>query len=189
MERLKRIKDCLIQCVEGEIYGDLSSVDTKELGEAIDMIKDMEEAMYYCSIVKAMEEAEEEEKYERKYYPRGGRRMYPYYFKDERDMDRDIGKMYFHDDGFKSSYVPERTEMYDSYPMEIRDVREGRSPMRRKTYMESKELHHDKAVQIKELEGYLKELSEDVTEMIKDATPEEKALLQQKLTTLASKIK
>ena len=40
----------------------------------------------------------------------------------------------------------------------------------------------------KELEAYLQELSTDVTEMIKDASPEEKARLRQKMTTLASKI-
>ena len=56
MERLKKMKETLMCAVESEINGDLKHVDTKELGEAIDMIKDLEEAMYYCSIVKAMEE-------------------------------------------------------------------------------------------------------------------------------------
>ena len=42
--------------------------------------------------------------------------------------------------------------------------------------------------QIKELEAYLQELSTDITEMIKDASPEEKAILRQKMTTLADKI-
>ena len=75
------------------------------------------------------------------------------------------------------------------YPYEMRDYREGRSPVTRRMYMESKELHHDKAKQMKELEQYMKELSEDITEMIDDATPEEKEILSQKLTTLAEKIK
>ena len=30
--------------------------DTEELGEAIDMLKDLEEALYYCTIIEAMEE-------------------------------------------------------------------------------------------------------------------------------------
>ena len=54
--------------------------------------------------------------------------------------------------------------------------------------MEGKELHHDKAYQMKELEQYMKELSSDITEMITDATPEEKQLLKQKMETLATKI-
>jgi hypothetical protein len=33
----------------------LECVDAKELGEVIDMIKDVEEAMYYHTIVEAME--------------------------------------------------------------------------------------------------------------------------------------
>ena len=35
----------------------------------------------------------------------------------------------------------------------------------------------------------MKELSEDIVEMIEDATPEEKQVLHQKLTALASKVK
>jgi hypothetical protein len=59
MERLKKIKDCLICVVESHI-DDLDAVDAKEMGEVIDMIKDLSETMYYCSIVKAMEEGEQD---------------------------------------------------------------------------------------------------------------------------------
>lgn len=69
-----------------------------------------------------------------------------------------------------------------------RDPREGRSPMRRRMYMEGKEMHNDPNSQLRELEAYLQELSSDITEMIKDASPEERATLHQKMTTLASKI-
>ena len=78
--------------------------------------------------------------------------------------------------------------MRDSYPMMIRDSREGRSPIVRKNHMESKELHHDKATQMKELEDYMKELSADITEMIADASPEEKIVLKQKMSMLMDKI-
>jgi hypothetical protein len=81
---------------------------------------------------------------------------------------------------FEPMYMPD----YD-----YRDMREGSSPVYRKMYMESKELHHDKAKQMHELENYMQELSKDITDMIKDASPEEKQMLQQKLTTLSSKIK
>ena len=77
---------------------------------------------------------------------------------------------------------------HSSYPSEFRDVREGRSPISRKMYMESKEMHKGTPQQMKELEKYIQELSQDVIEMIKDATPEEKVMLQQKLSTLATKI-
>ena len=49
MERLKNIKHSLISCVESQM-GNLQSVNSKELGEAIDMIKDIEEAIYYATL-------------------------------------------------------------------------------------------------------------------------------------------
>ena len=41
---------------------------------------------------------------------------------------------------------------------------------------------------MKELEKYMQELSSDITEMIEEATPEEKQFLSSKISTLASKI-
>ena len=51
--------------------------------------------------------------------------------------------------------------------------------MSRKNYMESKEKSHDPSTHMKELEKYLQELSQDVTELVQKASPEEKQLLQQ----------
>ena len=59
MERLEKMKEHLMGCVEGQIYGSLQDVDAKELGEAIDMIKDLAEAIYYCTITEAMVKEEE----------------------------------------------------------------------------------------------------------------------------------
>ena len=42
---------------------------------------------------------------------------------------------------------------------------------------------------MKELDRYMTELTHDITEMIQDSSPEEKSLLQQKIATLATKIK
>lgn len=195
MERLKHIKDTLLCAVESQL-GDLEHVDAKELGEVVDMVKDMEEAMYYCSIVKAMKEQEEEEKYMKHIYPMS-------ISHDYRGMDKDGGRMYFdernmeyrermrrrEDPHWDRDEDYESSERRDRYPIEIRDAREGKSPISRKNYIESKELHKGTPVQMKELEKYLQELSQDITEMIADATPEEKTVLQQKLSILASKIK
>lgn len=56
--RLKEMKEKLMCAVECEMCN-LAAVNTAELGEAIDMIKDLEEAMYYASITEAMAEKEE----------------------------------------------------------------------------------------------------------------------------------
>lgn len=54
MERLKAIKDILLCAVEEQLCGNLALIDTKELGEVVDMVKDISETMYYCSVVEAM---------------------------------------------------------------------------------------------------------------------------------------
>lgn len=219
MHRLKNMKETLIGCVQTQL-ADIRNTDTKELGEAIDMIKDLEEAMYYCSITKAMEEAEEEKKIMekmRKENPQEYRRHYsemPYYLMDpyypyERDMDKHMGRMYYserqprnsqgeftsrnyYSEGGNNSSEGRRsgTSYYHEreFPLEMRDSREGRSPMSRRMYMESKELHKDKNHKVKELEKYLQELSEDIVEMIEGASPEERQILEKKMTNLTSKI-
>jgi hypothetical protein len=40
--------------------------------------------------------------------------------------------------------------------------------------MEAKEMQKDKAMQMRELEKYMQELSSDIVEMIQDSSPEEK---------------
>lgn len=62
MERLKQLKECILTQTQAQM-AHLDQVDTKQLGEAVDMVKDLEQAMYYCAIVKAMEESEKEGKY------------------------------------------------------------------------------------------------------------------------------
>ena len=198
-EALKTMKEQLMNCVQGQL-GDISKVDAHELGEAVDMIKDLAEAIYYCTITESMEKSEENKSqgetninyYTIPYY----NKMYP----DYRDMERTGGYMYYPTGGNGGSMNGSSnggnsggnrggrsyyTEMPDIMG---RDPREGRSPIRRRMYMEGKEMHNDPNSQLRELEAYLQELSSDITEMIKDASPEEKATLHQKMITLANKI-
>ena len=175
MERLKHIKETLMCCIEGQM-SHLDTVDTEELGDVIDMVKDLEEAMYYCTITKAMEGKEK----------KGDQ----YHYAEYRDMDRPQGKMYYSESpmgGFSGNTDNTRSYMDWDYPA-MRDKREGRSYMSRKTYMESKEMHQPKTTQMKELEKYLQELSTDIMEMIADASPEEKSFLEKKIQILATKI-
>ena len=91
-------------------------------------------------------------------------------------------------------------KMYYSEPMSgdqmstgTHDAREGRAGMSRRSYIETKELHHgdsaaDKDAKMKELEKYMKSLSEDVTELFSGMSPEEKQLTKTKLTTLVTKM-
>lgn len=203
IEQMKHMKDTLMNCVQGQL-GDLSSVDTKELGEAMDMIKDLSEAIYYCTITESMEKSEKEQKEYPMYYPPVNYNRY------YRDMDREYGAMYYTDYAYNngdstsggqggSSRTYRENQPRDSqgrfmddgsrnYPIEIRDYREGRSPMVRKTYMERKMHGGAKETQMHELEKYMHELSSDITEMIEGASSEEKQMLKTKISALAAKI-
>lgn len=55
MHRIKMIKECLIDQVM-EQMGHPEQVSAEELGEVIDMIKDLEEVCYYHHKVKELEE-------------------------------------------------------------------------------------------------------------------------------------
>lgn len=75
----------------------------------------------------------------------------------------------------------------------MRDSREGKAGMMRKGYMETKEMHkgttpQDKEANMHSLESYLKELSEDLTGLLADMTPEERQMAKTKITTLAAKM-
>ena len=214
MERLKHMKEMLMAQVESQL-GHLETVDAEELGEVIDMIKDLDEALYYCTITKAMEEKDQEKTIERHYYTERpyvyNPPMYP-----ERDMDREYGRMYYGGNGNRGSSGNGSSNAsnggssntgsagsnmssssgssyyggpYEEYPlMDWRDSREGRSPKSRKMYMEAKETHQGKAAQLKELEKYVGELTDDLMDMIKDASPEEQSYLGNRVSALATKI-
>ena len=195
-EKLQWMKDSLICVVENQLCN-LNEVDTEELGEAIDMIKDLEEAIYYCTVTEAMNNPKKEHNWEMKksdhHQENGDSRMYygyPMMYSDNGRNRREDGTFYM--DSGNSSGMPNsgnnnsNTNYYDD--PEGRDSREGRSPMSRRMYMEAKHTGRDKATQLRELEKYMQELSQDITEMIADASPEEKQYLEKKITALASKI-
>lgn len=198
VERLKHIKETLMSAVESQMYN-LSEVDTEELGDVIDMLKDLEEATYYCSVVKAMEESE-------KYKEKNGSDMmyYPPMYYDERSISHENGngmhRSYYSNgngsssssngngsssgsNGSSSSQYTER-----EFPYAFQDAREGKSHRSRRMYMEAKETHQDKSVQMKELEKYVQELAQDMVEMVEGASAEEKQYLSKKITALATKL-
>lgn len=184
MQQLKMIKDCLESAVAAQVT-DLSNANAQELGEAVDMIKDIAEAMYYCSKIEKKNHKDEEMyvEYSGDYYSKG------------RDMDKQEHRMYY-TESYPRHTAPHPGSTYQSWDNNggrdeppMRDGREGRSPTHRRTYMEAKEGHHDKAVTMQKLELYAQDLVTDVLEMLQDASPEEKSLLHKKLVALSEKVK
>lgn len=69
MDLLKQMKENLIANVQGQM-SNLHQADCKELGAAVDMIKDLSEAIYYCSVTEAMESSDKEKSNAMRYtYP------------------------------------------------------------------------------------------------------------------------
>ena len=115
----------------------------------IDIIKDIEETIYYCTITKAMKEGAENHEPEVMYYG-GYRKEHPSWReKDMRDWSDD--RRYYDSKGSQhtssnssghtngeagnsNSYYTER-----EYPHAFEDEREGKSYRSRRMYMESKE--------------------------------------------------
>lgn len=190
MHRLEMMKDQLISAVQGQLNC-LDKADPKELGEAIDMIKDLDEAIYYCSVVKAMDEKEKNGEYIHTTYPAQSQYMKPEHY---RDMDKIYGKMYYTEPRMYDNPRYDQRIMYDegyrpSQESNYRDSREGKSYIGRRNYMEAKELHQENQKTMKELEHYLKDLSEDIVEMLEHATVEEKQMVKTKMSNILTSIK
>ena len=232
IERMHKMIECLTEKALCEFDKGIENIDTCEMGQVVDMIKDLNEAEYKAVIVKSMKEADEEEKeYDKEllrtlkaeYGEEGGRRYYdayryangrfapkghgtrrgyeepPYYhqmpedyhrWEDMSDAERmrDLDRM-----GMGKMYYSEPMSGNNGMSTGTHDAREGRAGMSRRSYMETKEMHNgnspeDKDAKMKELEKYMKSLSEDVTELFSGMSPEEKQLTKTKLTTLVTKM-
>lgn len=198
IERMKTMKEAFMCAVESQMYN-LAEADAEELGEVVDMIKDLSEAIYYCEVAKAMEESEKHKDEEMMYYTTP---MYRETRERNGGQGYDMSRMYYTgSSGGSSSQAGSNSSSNGSssngsssqyyereYPGAFQDMREGRSPRSRRMYMEAKETHQDKTTQMRELEKYMQELAQDVTEMIEGASPEERQYLSKKISALATKL-
>ena len=206
----------LSECAKCELDKGIESIDTKEMGEVAEIIKELCEAEYYAKVSKAMDEhdfdnAEEIMDEGRRGYrgqPRDSRGRYMRRGYDEmmympemyRDMDREsMGKMYYTSanasqgsQGGSSMGSSSGNSMGYNDGM-MRDMREGRSGQSRKGYVETKEMHkgnseEDKIAKKRELDKWMSDFSSDVKELVGDMTAEEKTLLKTRLNNLQSSL-
>lgn len=107
-----------------------------------------------------------------------------------RDMDRlSHGRMYYTDMSGRMGMIDQSRSGNSTE----RDMREGRSGISRKHYMEAKEQHkantqQDKDAKMQSLDEYMRELSTDMAELLTDMTPEERTMLKSKMSVLMTKI-
>ena len=206
--RMHKMIEKLSECAEHELNKGVENVDTNEMKEVIDMLKDLSEAMYYRTLTKTMEEAEPEETLEMfERYGDGGQRYYDEWrYKSGRFAPKGRGTR----KGYEPVYNM-TPEMYEKYPAEyyrdmdrqsgkmyytdmsinpsMRDANEGRSGMSRKTYMETKQMHTNdtqdgKNIKAKKLDEFFGDLYEDMKEMAHDMSNEEKTVWKQRVAKL-----
>lgn len=180
IERICAMKERAMALAEQGLNQDVSCIDANELGEIIDVVKDLSEAAYYCSIVEAMEKSEKQEEIDKAiakhipetqmYYPTRS----PYY-----RMAPEMEQYYTRTPMARGTRP--RRYMYD------RDPREGMSGEYRRNYMDMKE-NGNTEMAYKHLEDYVHSLTDDVMEMVENMDAKEKQMLKQKITGLASKI-
>lgn len=184
----------------------IENVDACEMGQVTDMLKDLAEAMYYRTLTKAMDEAEDDEIMEMFDRYGDGRRFYDHYrYSDGRFAPKGRGS---YRRGYEGPYWRMTPEMYKDM-QEYRDMDRNTGRMyytepsmtmsesnydrAKRNYTETKELHRantpqDKEAKMRGLEDYFKEISSDITGLLSDMTPEERTMLKSKISALATKL-
>ena len=208
IERMHKMIECLTEKALCELEKGTENVDTCEMGQVVDMIKDLNEAEYKAVIVKAMKKADEEkEEYDKmllrelkeEYGEDAGRRFYDHYrYADGRFAPKGHGT---YQRGYSEPYYHMTPEMYRDMDRYSRGrmyytetgMNESGYDRAKRTYTETKEMHRgntpeDKKAKMQELERYAKSLTEDVVEMVSDMSDEEKNLLRTKMQILMQKI-
>lgn len=207
IERMHKMIECLTEKALCELEKGTENVDTCEMGQVVDMIKDLNEAEYKAVIVKAMKKAEEEkEEYDKvllrelkeEYGEDAGRRFYDHYrYSDGRFAPKGHGTYR----GYSEPNYHMTPEMYRDMDRDTHSrmyytetgINESGYDRAKRNYTETKEMHRsntpeDKKAKMQELEKYAKSLTEDVVEMVSDMSDEEKNLLRTKMQILMQKI-
>lgn len=209
IERMHKMQECLTEKAVSEFEKGIENVDTSEMGEVVDMIKDLAEAEYHSIISKAMKKAdEEEEEYDKEllrslkaeYGEESGRRYYDQYrYANGRFAPKGKGT-------YRRGY--EEPPYYHMYPeaehMRDMDRDYGKmyytEPMNesgydraKRNYTETKEMHsgttpEDKEQRMKALDKYIKTVTNEIIKIVSDnATTEEKSLIKNNMNNLMSK--
>lgn len=195
MERLKSIKSTLVSLVETQL-GDVEHTDAKELGEVVDMIKDLEEAMYYCAIVEAMEKSKEEGQEDisvrsrmgyTDHFPHGEYnwdtmdwRPYFYYTQSGRGSANQYGSSNSGSTSARMGYSEDG----------ISNNQGGSGSGGQTAYYGGPTYYYteSKPMSMNEVSKYLSELSDSLPHMMEKASPEDKKMIAEKLQQINTKV-
>lgn len=87
----------LAECAKCEVEKGIEQLNTEEMGEVTDMIKDLCEAEYYARIAKAMEKSEEEDEAEEKHFIKMLKEQYKDEYKEMKEQYGDEADRRFYD--------------------------------------------------------------------------------------------
>ena len=213
---IKKMCEQLSESIEHEFSKGVEHIETEEMKEAIDMLKDlfeikksMMEACYYKKIIEAMEESEYDEDYDwqgRMYYRgqsrdsigrytgRGGRRRG--YEDMMMPMDYREDLLYPIDHPYGRGMEPDMGVMYYDDGRSSGGYRSGsRRPSRYgfayDQYMEKRDKHsksspEDNSKRIELLNDFIEDLEDMAKDVVKGMSPEEKQVWKIKLNKLTS---
>ena len=215
IERMHKMQECLTEKAVSEFEKGVENVDTSEMGQVVDMIKDLAEAEYHSIISKAMKKAnEEEEEYDKEllralkdeYGEESGRRYYDQYrYANGRFAPKGRGirrgytePPYYHmpvnynDMEYMRDMDKSQGKMYYSEPI-APHVSESNYDRAKRHYTETKEMHsgitpEDKEQRMKALDKYIKTVTNEIIKIVSDnATAEEKNLIKSNINNLVSR--
>lgn len=206
VKRMHCMIEKLAECAEKQFDNGIESVDTAEMGQVTDMLKDLAEAMYYRTLTKAMDDSDPEEimeMFER--YGDGGRRYYDHYrYADGRFAPKGHGTYrkgyeetpYWHmtpEDYHSWENKPEAERRRDLDRMQGRmffsePVSEGKYEHARRNYTETKHTKNEEESNMRGLEMLLNVVDEDIKEFMPSMSQAERAMTKSKLSTWAQRL-
>ena len=193
----KKIADCLETKIEAMGIDNIEGHDLEELGEWVDIIKDIACYDKDMRIIEAMDNAEDSEesmRYIEMYEDYPDRKGYRGQRRDSRGryMSRRsyTEPMMMHDERREADYKDGRM-YYDDGVTRTTDMSESRYDRARRGYEETKNMNDNSAdgkkKSMESLESYMKELSEDMSQFVGKMDANEKAMVKSKLQNLMTK--
>ena len=213
IERMHKMIECLTEKALCELEKGAENVDTCEMGQVVDMIKDLNEAEYKAVIVKAMKKADEEkEEYDKmllrelkeEYGEDAGRRFYDHYrYEDGRFAPKGRGT---YQRGYSEPYYHMTPEMYRDMDKYTRDrmyftetgidgrgtgmhdtkISESNYDRAKRNYTETKEMHRANTPQDKEAK--MRDLEKYMKELSTDITDLMSGMSQEEINMAKSKL-
>ena len=198
-ELAKKIADCIKTKVEAKGIDNIEGHDLEELGEWVDIIKDIACYDKDMRIIEAMDNAEDSEesmRYIEMYEDYPERKGYRGQRRDSRGLYmRRRGRMGYnepmmYDERREADYIDGKM-YYDDGVTRTTDISESRYDRARRGYEEAKNMNDTSAdgkrKSMENLESYMKELSEDMTQFVGKMDANEKAMVKSKLQNLMTK--